>query len=117
MLAARLTAVTDHVVHGLAQAGRQTELEELRRQVIGERAILIRGVLLKWLRAWMTDGSAIVLSALLFALWHPHYGPMMSIMFSHGLVLAWARIKSGGLLVPILLHVLINGVASLVALI
>lgn len=78
--------------------------------------VLFRGVLLSWARSWMKDATAIVATALLFALIHPQYGLGMGTIFVYGLIFAWARIKSGDLVVPILLHVLMNGFATLLAL-
>lgn len=74
--------------------------------------IVFRGMLLGWLRSWCTDGWAVLLSAGLFALMHIGYGPGMIPVFVAGAVLGWARVQSAGLLVPILLHVSVNGLST-----
>jgi len=77
-----------------------------------EEELLFCGLLLGWLRRWMGGVAAVGVSALLFALLHGSYGPGMALILVYGAVLGWARIRSGGLLAPILLHVLLNGAVS-----
>ena len=63
------------------------------------------------------EATAVAVSTGLFALAHWDYGPAMLQVLVYGAVLGWARIRSGGLMVPILLHVLINGLATAAVLI
>ncbi len=71
--------------------------------------LTFRGVLLGWFRTWRSDAYAIGASSLLFALVHLHYGFGMLLVLSHGAVFGWVRLRTGGLLAPIALHMLING--------
>jgi membrane protease YdiL (CAAX protease family) len=77
---------------------------------VGEE-LLFRGVLLPWLRGWMGEVAALVVSAGVFASLHLFYGVFTGWIFFLGLLLGWARLASGGLRAPILLHVTINSVA------
>ncbi len=75
--------------------------------------MLFRGVLLPRLvvshgRAW-----AIGISAAAFGLLHTSYSIYAGLTVFYGVVLAWARLRTGDLAVPIMMHMLINGVASL----
>lgn len=74
---------------------------------IGEE-LLFRGVLLPWLRGWMGRAEALVVSAGLFAVLHLFYGVFTGWIFFLGLMLGWARLTSGGLRAPILLHATVN---------
>ncbi|WP_224241850.1 CPBP family intramembrane glutamic endopeptidase [Hyalangium gracile] len=74
---------------------------------VGEE-LLFRGVLLPWLGGWMGRVAALVLSAGLFASLHLFYGVFAVWIFFLGLMLGWARLTSGGLRVPILLHATVN---------
>ncbi len=79
---------------------------------IGEE-LLFRGVLLPWLRGWMGQVVALVVSAGLFASLHLFYGVFTLWIFYLGLMLGWARLASGGLRAPILLHATMNSFALL----
>jgi membrane protease YdiL (CAAX protease family) len=72
--------------------------------------VLFRGFLLPRLAAQLGGRWALWASALLFASLHFYYGIHTLLILYYGLVLGWARMRSGGLASPILLHVLINGV-------
>jgi uncharacterized protein len=74
---------------------------------IGEE-LLFRGVLLPWLRGWLGRVEALVVSAGLFAVLHLFYGVFIGWIFFLGLMLGWARLTSGGLRAPILLHATVN---------
>lgn len=80
---------------------------------VGEE-LLFRGVLLPWLRGWMGEVAALGVSAGVFASLHFFYGVFTGWIFFLGLLLGWARLASGGLRAPMLLHVTINSVALLV---
>jgi len=75
--------------------------------------IVYRGFLLPWFASALGSGPALVVTSLVFGLAHSHYGWFMLVPAFHGLVLGWARLRSGGVLAPILLHAAINGIASL----
>lgn len=74
--------------------------------------VVYRGFLLPWFASTLGSGPALAVTSLAFALAHFHYGWFMLGPAFYGLVLGWARLRSGGLLAPILLHAAINGVAS-----
>jgi membrane protease YdiL (CAAX protease family) len=78
---------------------------------IGEE-LLFRGFLLPRLLAQKGPVWAVGISALVFALLHPQYGLYMPVVLVYGIVLGWARVRTGGLLAPILLHLTINGVVT-----
>lgn len=80
---------------------------------VGEE-LLFRGVLLPWLSGWMGRVAALGVSAAVFASLHLFYGVFVGWIFFLGLLLGWARLASGGLRAPMLLHVAINSVALLV---
>ncbi|WP_258307694.1 CPBP family intramembrane glutamic endopeptidase [Pantoea ananatis] len=74
---------------------------------VGEE-ILFRGVLLNVFRtthAW-TMWVGVVIIALLFTSFHSQYQNLSTLaeMMALSAIFAWARIRSGGLLLPILLH-------------
>jgi membrane protease YdiL (CAAX protease family) len=79
---------------------------------IGEE-LLFRGWLLPQLGRQMGPGLALLLSSAVFSLLHPHYSLQILVVFFLGMILGWARLKSGGLKAPILLHMGINGVSTL----
>jgi len=79
---------------------------------VGEE-LLFRGVLLPWLTGWMGRLAALGVSAGVFASLHLFYGVFTGWIFFLGLLLGWARLASGGLRAPILLHVTINSFALL----
>jgi membrane protease YdiL (CAAX protease family) len=74
--------------------------------------ILFRGLLLPLLVPAFGPVGAVLLSSLIFASAHQGYGTMMIQVFAIGLVLGWARLRSGGLAAPFLLHALFNAVAA-----
>jgi membrane protease YdiL (CAAX protease family) len=82
---------------------------------VAEEAIF-RGAVLPWLRAWLPRWLALFVSAALFAVLHLFYGPFVIIILWYGIVLGWARLRSGGMRAPIALHMTINGVATAVLL-
>lgn len=79
---------------------------------VGEE-LLFRGVLLPWLSGWMGRVASLTVSAGVFASLHLFYGVFTGWIFFLGLLLGWARVASGGLRAPILLHMTINGSALL----
>ena len=74
---------------------------------LGEE-ILFRGVLFTGLRNRIALHKAYLLSALTFALIHNITGINVLYFLWFGLVMAWARHRTGGLLVLIALHALVN---------
>jgi membrane protease YdiL (CAAX protease family) len=71
-----------------------------------------RGFLLPRLLIQKGPVWAVGVSATLFALLHPHYGLYVPIVLVYGVVLGWARLRSGGLAAPVLLHASINALAT-----
>jgi uncharacterized protein len=82
---------------------------------IGEET-LFRGILLPWLRRFLHPELALWASAVLFGIGHLRYGPYLITIVVYGLVLGWARTRTGNLRASIALHMIINGVATAVAL-
>ena len=81
---------------GLPQAG--TMLFAIGAVVVapvGEE-LLFRGLLLPWLERFFSARAALAISAGLFALQHAAYGPGVVAVLVIGLVLGWARQRSGG---------------------
>jgi membrane protease YdiL (CAAX protease family) len=74
--------------------------------------LLFRGFLVPRLAAEWGSGRALVVSSALFMLLHPHYGLYMPVIFLYGWVFGWARLRSGRLAVPVLLHMTVNGLSS-----
>jgi membrane protease YdiL (CAAX protease family) len=72
--------------------------------------ILFRGLIYGALERRLRVSGAILVSSLLFALVHLQVVYFIPI-FCLGLVLGWARWKANSLGLPILIHVLNNGVA------
>jgi uncharacterized protein len=108
-----------HPLTGIAQSGPLGTLGWLLLAVaavllapVGEE-LMFRGVLLPWLRGWMGQAAALVLSAGIFASLHAFYGVFVGWVFFLGLLMGWVRLASGGLRAPILLHVTVNGFALL----
>jgi tetratricopeptide (TPR) repeat protein len=74
--------------------------------------ILFRGLLFGAIENWLSSSWTIVLTAMVFSLIHLqaiYFAPIFVI----GLVLGWARHKSGGLTLPFLLHSITNCAALL----
>jgi membrane protease YdiL (CAAX protease family) len=106
-----------HPLTGIAQTG---PLGPLGWLLLASSAVLLaplgeelmfRGVLLPWLRGWMGQTAALVLSAGIFASLHAFYGVFVGWVFFLGLLMGWVRLYSGGLRAPILLHATVNGFA------
>jgi membrane protease YdiL (CAAX protease family) len=66
--------------------------------------LLFRGLVLEGFLRWMRPAAAVVATAAIFALMHAGYGLGALLVFFIGCVLGWARLGSGGLRVPILIH-------------
>jgi membrane protease YdiL (CAAX protease family) len=58
---------------------------------------------------------ATVLTSGLFAVLHLQYGFGVHVVFLYGLMLSWARLRTGGLSAPIVMHMVINALATLSA--
>jgi membrane protease YdiL (CAAX protease family) len=74
--------------------------------------VLFRGLLFGALQKWCSAGSAILVTAALFALIHMQAAYFIP-LFWVGLLCGWARHKSGSLAVPMMIHVLNNGFSLL----
>ncbi len=67
--------------------------------------VIFRGILLPGLTAHMRPGTALVVSSAIFALFHvPTHGLAAVGPGLLGLVFGWARLRTGGLTAPVLLH-------------
>jgi CAAX protease family protein len=77
---------------------------------------LFRGFLVPRLAAIWGSVPSMVVSSMLFALFHPHYRLFMPIVFVYGFVFAWARLRTGGIAVPFVLHLSVNGFVTAVLL-
>ncbi|MBW2456133.1 MAG: CPBP family intramembrane metalloprotease [Deltaproteobacteria bacterium] len=67
--------------------------------------VIFRGILLPGLAAHMRPGTALVVSSAIFALFHvPTHGVAAVGPGLLGLVFGWARLRTGGLTAPVLLH-------------
>lgn len=72
-----------------------------------------RGLMLDKLRVHFALWAAVLISSALFALIHTQYGATgMLAVFLLALILAWARLKTGALWLPIFLHALNNGLTA-----
>jgi len=91
-------------------------LFELCAVVLGPLAeeLLYRGVLLPWLERFLSSRTALAISGAIFAAQHLAYGPGIAAVFVTGLVLGWARQRTGGLAAPLFIHTAYNGVAALI---
>ncbi len=74
--------------------------------------ILFRGLLFGALGRWLRTGWVILVSSMLFAAIHFDSAFFLPLFFL-GLVLGWARAKSGSLGLPLLIHIVNNGLAIL----
>jgi membrane protease YdiL (CAAX protease family) len=88
--------------------------------VIGpvEEEVLFRGVTLPRLAAWMGARWAIVASSVVFSVLHEGFGSgpfgfRGASVFLSALVLAWARLRTGGLAAPITMHIVTNALSLL----
>jgi CAAX protease family protein len=75
--------------------------------------LLFRGLLLSWLERFCSTTQALWLTAAVFALQHLAYGPGVFTIFAIGVVLSWARQRTGGLAAPLFIHTINNGLALL----
>lgn len=81
---------------------------------IGEE-LLFRGIVLPHLARFLSPWVAITLSAILFGLLHVDHGVFLIGPLTIGVVLGWARWRTGSIGVPILLHTSVNGAALLLS--
>jgi membrane protease YdiL (CAAX protease family) len=70
--------------------------------------LLFRGLLLPRLVTQLGPTWALACSALVFASLHQYQGIFMVLTGFGGLILGWARLRSGGIAVPIFIHMLYN---------
>ncbi len=71
---------------------------------------LLRGLLYGSLRHIVDEHAAVALSAGVFAIMHLQYSiPVMMLILPMGVVLGYARARSGSIWVPVLLHIVNNG--------
>jgi len=75
--------------------------------------LLFRGLLLPWLERFFPARKALWISAGIFATQHLAYGPGVLSIAVIGLVLGWARQRSGGLAAPLFIHTVYNGLWTL----
>ncbi len=77
--------------------------------------VVFRGFLLKgFSKTFMGAEGAVALTSLLWAIMHLQYEfAYMAVIFMVGLVFGYARVKTGSLFVPMTMHMVMNGVASL----
>jgi len=75
--------------------------------------LLYRGLLLPWLERLFPAPTALWISAGVFAAQHLAYGPGVALILVIGLVLGWARQRTGGLAAPLFIHTVYNGVWTL----
>jgi len=66
--------------------------------------LAFRGLLLPSLARWLGTTPAVCISAAVFGSLHWYYGPMIPVIVFLGLVLGWARVVSGGVRAPMLIH-------------
>jgi len=76
--------------------------------------ILFRGYLFEALKKYLPDAAVVILTAFGFSLVHMQ-GLYFAPLFGFGLVQGWVRLKTGSLRLPVLLHVLNNGLFIAVA--
>lgn len=74
--------------------------------------LLFRGLLQPWLARGLGTALAIFASALVFGAMHGQYGPFALVVAGYGVVLGWARARTGSVLVPWLLHATVNLASS-----
>ncbi len=77
--------------------------------------VVFRGFLLKgFSKTFMGAEGAVALTSLLWAVMHLQYEfAYVTVIFMIGLVFGYARIKTGSLFVPMTMHMVMNGIASL----
>ena len=132
-LGPRVAAATGALVELLALGGVELPYEDVLPRMLGPslpdaarwlslativvaapaaEEFLFRGLIQPWLRRFVGPVKAVVGASLLFGLMHYHYGLMVTVPVVYGLVLGWARERTGGLAAPILLHMGINAYIS-----
>jgi membrane protease YdiL (CAAX protease family) len=75
---------------------------------------LLRGLLLGSIRHMTDEHSAIALTAGVFTLMHLQYSwTVMLLILPMGIVLGYARVRSGSIWVPVVLHILNNSLSVL----
>lgn len=82
--------------------------------VVGPAAeeVYFRGLVLPWLARRLGPAWGLWISSLLFGLLHLHYGISTPLAVFYGYVLGWARLRTGGLWAPFLLHATMNLVSG-----
>lgn len=76
--------------------------------------VVFRGVLLPWLTRFMRPSVAVAITSATFAVGHLYYGAGVLLIAHYGVVLGWARLRTGNLGAPIALHALLNGATAIV---
>ncbi len=76
--------------------------------------ILFRGYLFEALKKRFSGITVVIVTALAFALVHLQWSHF-ALLFGMGLVLGWAKLKTGSLRLPVLLHAINNGLVLVVA--
>jgi uncharacterized protein len=121
--------VLDQIFTGGATAARTDSLDRLITQPLGVWGTLLlvgnivvvgplaeesvfRGFLLPRLAAQWNAAAGLLVSSLIFALFHPHYTLFMPIVLVYGWVFGWARLRTGGILAPFILHMAVNGLVT-----
>lgn len=75
--------------------------------------VVFRGVILPRLVPWLGAPGGIVVTAVLFTLPHYGYSVQASVtVFLAGIVFGWARLRTGGLAVPVALHMAVNALST-----
>ena len=74
--------------------------------------LVFRGLLLPRLAARIGRGWALAATSLIFGCMHANYGIYAGLTVVLGWMLGWSRLSSGGLTVPIALHMIINGAVT-----
>ncbi len=77
--------------------------------------LLFRGIVLPHLARTLSPWAAITFSAILFGMLHVDHGVLLIGPLTIGVVLGWARWRTGSIGVPILLHTTVNGAALLLS--
>lgn len=78
--------------------------------------LLFRGVLLPWLARWMKPAAALAWSTIVFSIGHLYYGLGALLIAYYGVVLGWARLRTGKLWAPVALHAMLNATTAIVIL-
>jgi membrane protease YdiL (CAAX protease family) len=75
--------------------------------------LVFRGLLLPWLARWMKPAAALAWTTIIFAIGHLYYGAGALLIALYGLVLGWARLRTGKLWASIALHSILNGTTAI----